>query len=124
MASPEGATTREVELLEELVAWTRFANRDAVVKLITSVMQDPRHLRAYEATDGLRTQAEVGSFAGLKQPAVSGLWARWRRLGLLVERSGRIQHLVRPSDLGIELPGVGAGRAGENDKATSGRGQR
>lgn len=99
-----GSKERQLELLEELVAWTRFANRDAVITLIKSVMQDPRHLRAFEATNGQRTQAEVGSFAGLKQPAVSGLWARWRRLGLVTDRGGPAQHLVRPSDLGLDIP--------------------
>lgn len=100
--------SRQLELLEELVTWTRFANRDAVITTITSVMQDPRHLRAYEATDGQRTQGQVGTYAGLSQPAVSGLWSRWRRLGLVTERGGRIQHLVRPSDLGIHVPELGA----------------
>lgn len=99
---------RQLELLEELVAWTRFANRDAVIEVINSVMPDPRHLRAFEATDGQRTQGEVGTFAGLSQPAVSGLWSRWRRLGLLTDRGGRLQHLVRPSDLGMQIPESGS----------------
>jgi hypothetical protein len=103
MADSATSETRQVELLDELVALTRFANRDAFLKVIASVMQDPRHLRAFEATDGQRTQGEVGAVAGLKQPTVSGLWARWRRLGLVTERGGRMRHLVRPSDLGLEI---------------------
>ena len=107
MPNAEGGKNRQLELLEELVAWTRFANREAVIKLIGSVMPDPRHLRAFEATDGKRTQAEVGAFARLTQPTVSGLWARWRRLGLLMDRGERLQHLVRPSDLGMHIPEAG-----------------
>jgi len=89
MADVGDSDNRQLELLEELVAWTRFANRDAVIKVISSVMQ------------------EVGAFASLSQPAVSGLWSRWRRLGLVTDQSGRMQHLVRPSDLGLQIPEAG-----------------
>jgi hypothetical protein len=92
------------QLLDELVAWTRFANRGAYIDTIRETMKDPRHLRAFEATDGSRTQTEVGTFAGLSQPAVSGLWGRWRRLGLISDAAARPRHLARPSDLGIEIP--------------------
>ena len=71
----------EQELLEELLAWTRFQNRQAFVDTVSAVMPDVRHLRAFEATDGNRTQAQVAAFSGLGQPTVSALWSRWRRLG-------------------------------------------
>jgi hypothetical protein len=91
-------------LLRELVAWTRFANRAALVDALRETMADPRHLRAFEATDGTKSQDEVAAFAGASQATVSGLWARWRRLGLADVTGGRAKHLVRPSDLGIEIP--------------------
>ena len=99
--------TEERELLEELVAWARFQNRAAFVDVVRTVMSDPRHLRAYEATDGSRTQAQVATYAGLGQPTVSGLWARWRRMGLLLGPE-RPKHILRPSDAGIEVPDLPA----------------
>jgi hypothetical protein len=98
---------RALEVLEELLSWTRFSNRAAFVDTIGAVMNDPRHLIAYEATDGHRSQGEVAASAGLSQPTVSSLWARWRRLGLVVGPD-RPRHLARPSDLGIEIPPVPA----------------
>src|SRR5437879_4703729 len=92
----------ERELLEELVAWARFQNRATFVETVQAVMVDPRHLRAYEATDGTRTQSQVAQFAGLGQPTISGLWTRWRRMGLLLDRE-RPKHILRPSDVGIPI---------------------
>lgn len=96
-------TDRSVEVLEELLAWTRFSNRSAFVEMVASVMKDPKHLIAFEATDGHRSQGEVAAEAGVSQPTVSALWTKWRRLGLVVGAE-RPRHLTRPSDLGIEIP--------------------
>ena len=41
-----------VALLEELLAWTRFANREALVRTWEKVLTDEKHLKAYELTDG------------------------------------------------------------------------
>lgn len=95
---------REVELLEELVAWSRFANREALVRTWDTVLAEQRHLVAYELSDGTRTQKEVGEQSGLSQPSISGLWQKWRRLGIAREQEGRTVHIARPSDLGVALP--------------------
>jgi hypothetical protein len=95
-----------VALLSELVAWTRFANRQALLEVWKDVLRDPKHLRAYELSDGSRSQKEVGEQSGLSQPTISTLWIRWRRLGLVVEVGGRICHIARPSDLGVALAGT------------------
>lgn len=100
MASEE----RLIELTEELLAWTRFANREALTKAWRQILADPRHLIAYELSDGTRSQKEVGDGSGLSQPSVSNLWQRWRRLGIARDRAGRAVHIARPSDLGLEIP--------------------
>jgi hypothetical protein len=95
-------TNRVVSLLEELVAWTRFAHQESLVRALDMVLLDDRHLRAYELTDGSRTQSEVAAESALSQPSISGLWQKWRRLGLAREQAGRTLHLVNPSDIGME----------------------
>lgn len=95
---------REAELLEQLLAWTKFAHRRAFIETLQETLKDPRHLRAYELSDGQRTQPEVAKACGLSQPTISNLWAKWRRLGLVLDRGGRVVHLVQPSDLGMEVP--------------------
>ncbi len=93
-----------VALLEELLAWTRFANREALVRTWEKVLTDEKHLKAYELTDGTRSQKEVGDLCGLSQPTVSTLWQRWRRLGLTRDVGGKVRHIARPSDLGVPMP--------------------
>jgi hypothetical protein len=61
------------EIFRELLAWTRFAHRAAFVSTIKSVLSDPRHLLAYELSDGQTGQTTIAKECGLSQPTVSGL---------------------------------------------------
>ena len=108
-------TEKTDTLLEELLIWTRFMARPALVESLRAVLKEPKHQLAYELTDGVLTQAEVGKQAGLDQTTVSDLWGRWRRLGLLNDAGKRPAHLVRLSDVGFELESGSrsAGRAVE-----------
>lgn len=106
-----------VVLLEELVAWTRFAHQAELVTVLNSELADAKQLLAFEFSDG-RSQKEVGDAAGLSQPTISGLWKRWRRLGLARELNGRTVHIARPSDLGLtRVEALLAPRAGIPDPA-------
>jgi hypothetical protein len=93
---------RVEELLEELVAWARFANRQSLVSTLKATLSDDRHFAAYDLTDGTRTQREIANETGLGQSTVSGLWVRWKRMGLAREKDGTVVHLVKPSDVGLE----------------------
>jgi hypothetical protein len=93
---------RVEELLEELVAWARFANRQSLVSTLRATLSDDRHFAAYDLTDGTRTQRQIANETGLGQSTVSGLWVRWRRMGLAREKHGTVAHLVKPSDVGLE----------------------
>jgi hypothetical protein len=99
---------RVIALLEELVAWTRFTARKELVPFLRETLSDPRHFSAFELSDGNRTQQQVAEAVGLGQPAVSGLWAKWRRQGIArVLANGRTAHIIRPSDYGLEPPRTG-----------------
>jgi hypothetical protein len=95
--------SREEELLTEILMWTKFMARPGLSDSLTQVLKDPRHKLAYEATDGNRTQTEVGKVAGLDQTTVSELWQRWRRLGLLNDTGNRPARLISLIDLGWDL---------------------
>ena len=95
---------RIISLLEDLVAWQRLAARENLLPFLKETLADPKHLIAYELTDGTRKQQQVADGAGLSQPAVSGLWTKWRRQGILIDKGGKTMHIVRPSDYGMDVP--------------------
>jgi hypothetical protein len=95
--------SRQDELLEEILVWTKFQARPALAEALTNVLKEPRHQVAYEVTDGNRTQAEVGKLAGLDQTTISELWARWKRLGLVNDTGRRPAHMISLLDLGWDL---------------------
>ena len=93
-----------IDVQRETLTWTRFNARRALEESLRATLKDPRHQAAYQLSNGERTQAEVGSEAGLDQSTISQLWARWRKLGLLRDDTKRPKHLVALDDLGWELP--------------------
>lgn len=109
MASPTSSDPLHT-LLKELIAvqrenltWTKFNARRALEESLRATLKDPRHQAAYELSNGDRTQTEIGLKVGLDQSTISQLWARWRRLGLLQEGTGRPKHLIALEDLGWEV---------------------
>jgi len=94
---------RIISLLEDLVAWQRLAARENLLPFLKQVLADPRHLKAFELSNGNRTQQQVADGAGISQPLVSQLWGRWRRLGIAREKGGKTAHLVSASDYGLEV---------------------
>lgn len=76
-ACGRGAVTsmseRQEELLEEILAWTRFSNRSDFIKALKDILADPKHLLAFELTDGSRTQTEVACLSqGFRRFGPSG----------------------------------------------------
>lgn len=99
---------RTEELLEELVAWTRFIARPQLENALRAILKDDRHQVAYELTDGLRTQTDIAKLAGIDQTTVSDLWARWRKAGIVRTRDRKAERLASLSDLGWAVQGVKA----------------
>jgi hypothetical protein len=94
---------RIITLLEDLVAWQRLAARENLLPFLKQTLSDPKHLKAFELSDGTKTQQQVADGAGISQPSVSQLWGRWRRLGIAREKNGKTAHIVSPSDYGLDV---------------------
>lgn len=122
MTDPRPSDTQIVELLEELVVWTRFMARTQLEEALRLALTDPKRQAAYELTDGERSQSEIAAQVGIDQSTVSDLWARWRRLGLVRETRRRPMHLARLTDLGWAVPlGAATGPRRAEGKASAGR---
>jgi hypothetical protein len=90
---------------------------------LKQVLVDPKHLKAYDLTDGTRTQQQVATGAGISQPMVSGLWGKWRRLGIVLDKNGKTVHIVKPSDYGLEVSEAAATDTRESTQRRPRRGK-
>ena len=90
-----------ISLLGELLAWNKLAAREHLAQALGRALRDEKHLKAYELSDGSRSQDAIASGTGLSQPTISRLWAQWLRLGIGREVEGRFVHLMAPSDLNL-----------------------
>ncbi len=92
-------------VLQEIVLWLRFQNRQALRAVLAEVLTTTAERRIYEMTDGLNSQPEIAKHAGVSQPTVSLKWKAWRNLGIvyeLPEEPGRCRHLANLRSVGLE----------------------
>lgn len=100
-----------VELLEELVKWTRVTSIPHVKKLLLAILTTPEERIAYQSSNGERTGRQVADAANVTQPTVTRWWKTWIKAGIAeaisVQRGERARRLFSLDDFEIEVPEVG-----------------
>jgi len=100
-----GAET--VELLREILKWTKFDGMQRVKSTLMDVLQKDVEKIVYEFSDG-RSSIEVAKLAGVSHQTVVNYWKKWSRLGLVeAERAKggtRYKRVFSLEDFGIEVP--------------------
>jgi hypothetical protein len=97
---------RIVELLEELVIWTRLAGINNARESLSEALKKDSEKLGYHYSDG-RGSAEVGKMAGVSDFAVRSYWKKWAALGLMAPSKkfrGRFERLFSLYDLGFDVP--------------------
>lgn len=92
--------------LDEICMWLRFQNRSALKALLDDVLRSKRDRLVYELTNGSKSANEIAQAAGVSQPRISQIWARWKELGIIMElvgAHGRYRHICSLSQLGLEI---------------------
>lgn len=109
---------RMIELLEELVKWTKVTSIPSVRKLLLEILPKPEQKIAYQASDGA-TIKEVAKQANASVGSVSKWWEQWTRSGIAedVPVSGGKRTIRKFSleDFGIEVPVIKETTADEKD---------
>jgi hypothetical protein len=101
--------------LREQTRWLRLLGLQALRPLLASALTNDKQRAAYEYSDGKRGTREVAKAAGVGAGTVSRWWSDWLAIGICSEvpgSSGRAQHLVALSALGLPLPGATSASAG------------
>lgn len=99
-----------VQLLEELVRWTKVTSIPHVKTLLEQILQSSEEKIAYQASDGNRTQAEIAKIAGVSQMTISNYGKKWIRNGVakavVTTKGQRAIRLFSLEDFGIEVPQI------------------
>jgi hypothetical protein len=97
-----------IELLEELVKWTRVTSIPYVKKLLLEILASPEEKIAYQSSDGKKSSKEVANLANVSYATVTLWWKRWTKAGIAeavsVRGGKRARRLFLLDDFGIEVP--------------------
>ena len=100
---------RIVELLEELVRWTRVTSIPSVKKLLTEILQSPEEKIAYQISNG-KTSREVAKQANASQSTVVKWWKKWIKAGIAkpvsAKRAQRAIRIFSLDDFAIAVPKI------------------
>ena len=96
-----------IELLEELVKWTKVTSIPRVRELLLEILGSPEERIAYHSSDGERTSREVGRISNVSHMTVANWWKTWIRAGIAesvsVRGGERAKRIFSLDDFGIEL---------------------
>jgi len=110
---------RTIELLEELVKWTKVTSISKVKKLLLEILSNPEEKIAYQSSNGERSGREVAEQANVTQPTIAGWWKKWLKAGIAepvsVRRGKRARRLFSLDDFGIEVPVIEEATAKEDE---------
>jgi predicted HTH transcriptional regulator len=110
MSEDNSQENKLVELLEELVKWTRVTSIPKVKELLEELVKNPEEKIAYSFSDGKRTTREVAEMAQTNKDTVSRLWRKWIKSGIAEPIAGkggnRAKSVFSLEDFGIEVPSV------------------
>lgn len=101
---------RTIELLEELVKWTKVTSIPRVRDLLLEILRSPEERIAYHSSDGEKTSREVGRISNVSHMTVANWWKTWIRAGIAesvsVRGGERAKRIFSLDDFGIEVPPI------------------
>lgn len=99
--------TEITQLLRELITWAKIQNAPRVKELVQEMTSQEKV--AYELSDGIRTQSEIGKQVGVTQVSISNWWKKWAALGLTSNSeiyAGRQRKNFSLADFGFSKPTI------------------
>ncbi len=105
--SRESTQGHAVELLKELVKWTRFQGILKAKEVLLDTLKSNSERLVYVLSDGRGSQ-EVGKAAGISHTTVVSYWNKWATLGIVeplrVKGGTRYKSVFSLGYFGIEVP--------------------
>ena len=99
-----------IELLEELVKWTKVASIPKVKELLLGILESPEEIVGYQLSDGEKSGREVAEGANVTLTTIGRWWKKWIAAGIAepisVQRGERAKRIFSLDDFGIEVPEI------------------
>lgn len=102
---------RIIELLEEILKWTRFEGNQRVKEILLDELDTDAKKIVYELSDG-RSSPEIEKMADVTSKTIRDWWKKWANRGLTEvhpEYKVRFHKVFSLGDFGIEIPKVNKG---------------
>ena len=122
----ENSDDRIVELLSEILRWTKVGALNLKEALAQELTSD-KHRLVDELSDGVRSSRDIASILGVPFVTIAAWWRRWAELGFVdpsPKFHGRVQRLCSLRLLGISVPEVPGAVAGDQTQPAQKRGRR
>jgi hypothetical protein len=105
----ENLLEQAVELLRELVAYTRAANHLTITKVLETILDSDDKRLVYQLSDGDASARDIQRLSGVNKDSISEWWREWEQIGIAQQSrssnvKGRRQRLFSLSDFGIAVP--------------------
>ncbi len=118
MTDPDNLEERTLDVLEEILKWTKVTSIPHVKKTLESVLSSDDERRAYHHSTG-DTSRKVADLAGVSHGTIARWWKKWHRSGLgemrRVRGGSRFVRSFDLEDFGIPVPSLSKKeRQGEN----------
>jgi hypothetical protein len=98
-----------IELLEELVKWTKVTSIPEVKNLLLNILKSPEEIVAYQSSDG-QSSSKVAKEANVSYVTVTLWWKNWIKAGIAeaisVSGGSRAKRVFSLDDFGIEIPKI------------------
>lgn len=106
----EEQTTKMIQLLEEILMWTRLEGVQKAKNTLETLLTNDIEKSIYQNSDG-RTSREIASSVGSSHVTIIRYWKRWATYGILEEvksqGGSRYKRVFSLPDFGIEVPQLG-----------------
>jgi Fic family protein len=101
---------RVIELLEEILKWTKFAGAREVRTVLMNILDTEQKRLIYHLSNGEHGSVEIGKVVNVSDSTIRRYWESWVRLGIvepLSVRGGvRYKKSFQLEDFGFTVPQI------------------
>jgi len=120
MSENKDQSEKVVELLKELVKWTKVTSIPQVAQVLEEQVHSPAQRIVYKFSDGKRSRKDLSEMSGIDPADISRDWKKWARAGIaeqIPSKGGsRGKSLFSLEDFGLEVPDVAEAETGKGTK--------